>query len=81
MSNPQQPQQQPTYEQPVAPYWYQQQAASYGYQQPPQQAKSGAQYVRQQKGHSIIGLVLLDWMTLYTRTIYFAISPNHFFHA
>ena len=38
-------------------------------------------YVRQQKGHSIILLLCIDWITLYIRTIYYAASPNHFFHA
>jgi hypothetical protein len=38
-------------------------------------------YTRQQKGHSIIGLICIDWITLYSRTIYYACSPNHYFHA
>lgn len=69
MSNPQQ-----------QPY-YPPQQPQYGYQAPPQQARSGAQYVRQQTGHSLTKLILLDWITLYMRTIYYACSPNHYFHA
>lgn len=37
-------------------------------------------YVRHQTGHSLTKLLLLDWMTLYVRTVYYAISPNHYFH-
>lgn len=48
--------------------------------QPIQQARSGAQYTRSQKGHSLVGLLCFDWITLYIRTIYYAISPNHYFH-
>lgn len=45
------------------------------------QARDRAQYVRQQKGHSWVKewLVLGIW-TLWIRPIYFAVSPNHFYH-
>lgn len=37
-------------------------------------------YTRQQKGHSIIKAICLDWVTLYIRSIYWTISPNHYWH-
>lgn len=40
-----------------------------------------AQYVRQQKGHSLILHLLLGGLALYIPTIYFAVSKNHYFHA
>lgn len=43
-------------------------------------AMDGAQYVRQQTGHSLIKHLLLGWMVLYIPTIYYAFSPNHYFH-
>lgn len=39
------------------------------------------QYTRQQTGHSLTKLLMIDWLTLYIRTIYYAASPNHYFHA
>jgi hypothetical protein len=39
------------------------------------------QYTREQKGHSLIAHLLLGWVVLYIPTIYFAVSPRHFFHA
>ncbi|AKJ72300.1 hypothetical protein BH787_gp48 [Gordonia phage GMA4] len=65
------------YQQPYPPQSYAQPV----YQQPVQQAASGAQYVRQQQGHSIIKHILLGWVTMYIYTIYLAVSPNHYFHA
>jgi hypothetical protein len=44
-------------------------------------ARDKAQYVRQQTGHSITKHLLLGWMVLYIPTIYYAASPNHYFHA
>jgi hypothetical protein len=44
------------------------------------QAMDRAQYVRQQKGHSILLHLLLGWVLLYIPTVYYAISPNHYFH-
>lgn len=48
---------------------------------PVRQARDRAQYVRQQKGHSFI----LEWLvlgifTVWIRPLYFAFSPNHYFH-
>lgn len=45
------------------------------------QARDRAQYVRQQRGHSIIMHVLFGWLLLWIPTIYYAVSPNHYFHA
>jgi uncharacterized protein DUF2510 len=57
------------------------------YTQPPvfvqpnvRQARDRAQYTRGQKGHSIIRHLLFGWMVLYIPTIYYAVSPNHYFH-
>lgn len=52
----------------------------YGYLAPPQQARSGAQYVRNQKGHSLFLHLALGWMLMYLPTAYYAVSPNHYFH-
>jgi hypothetical protein len=38
-------------------------------------------YVRTQKGHSLILHLIFGWILLYIPTIYFAVSPNHYFHA
>lgn len=38
-------------------------------------------YVRQQKGHSLIKHLMLGWVALYIPTIYYMVSPNHYFHA
>ena len=38
-------------------------------------------YNRQQKGHSLTKHLLLGWMVAYIPTIYYAVSPNHYFHA
>lgn len=40
-----------------------------------------SQYVRQQKGHSLVKHLLFGWLLLYIPTIYYAVSPNHYFHA
>ncbi len=45
------------------------------------QGRDRSQYVRQQKGHSIIKHLLLGWLLLWIPTIYYAVSPNHYFHA
>ena len=37
-------------------------------------------YVREQKGHSIIKHLLFGWVAFYIPTIYYAISPNHYWH-
>ena len=38
-------------------------------------------YTRTQQGHSVLKLILTDWVTLYMRTAYYAISKNHYFYA
>lgn len=45
------------------------------------QAHDRAQYVRQQHGHSLILHIFFGGLLLYIPTIYYAISPNHYFHA
>ena len=38
-------------------------------------------YTREQKGHSLLlHLFVIGPITLYALTIYYAISPNHYFH-
>lgn len=39
-----------------------------------------AQYVRQQKGHSLLLAIFMGWTTLWILPIYWAISPNHYYH-
>jgi hypothetical protein len=43
--------------------------------------KREVSYVRQQKGHSLTKHLLLGWIVLWIPTIYYAVSPNHYFHA
>lgn len=38
------------------------------------------QYVRNQKGHSVIMAILFGWVTLYILPIYWLVSPNHYYH-
>lgn len=38
-------------------------------------------YNRQQKGHSLTKHLLLGVFVLFIPTIYYAVSPNHYFHA
>lgn len=46
------------------------------------QSRDRAQYVRQQKGHSLIlNLLLVGPLTLYITTVYYSVSPNHYWHA
>jgi len=43
------------------------------------QGRDKSQYVRQQKAHSFFKeWILLGWLTLWIRPIYFSISPNHY---
>ena len=42
--------------------------------------RDGARYVRQQQGHSIIKHLLFGGLVLWIPTIYYLISPNHYFH-
>lgn len=43
-------------------------------------ARDGANYVREQKGHSIIKHLLLGVCVLWINVIYITISPNHYWH-
>jgi hypothetical protein len=45
------------------------------------QSRDRAQYVRQQKGHSLTMHLLFGWIVLYIPTIYYSASPNHYWHA
>lgn len=48
----------------------------------PREARDGAQYVRQQKGHSLIKWIILSCFGIgIPFLIYYAVSPNHYFHA
>lgn len=38
-----------------------------------------AHYVRQQTAHSLTKHILLGWILGYIPTIYYALSPNHYF--
>lgn len=50
--------------------------------QPVKQSRDRAQYFRQQKGHSLIlNLLLIGPLTLWITTIYYTVSPNHYWHA
>lgn len=42
--------------------------------------RAGAQYVRQQKGHSIILWLFVGWVVLWIPAIYYTVSPNHYWH-
>ena len=47
----------------------------------PKEARDGAQYVRQQKGHSIVLMLILCLFGIgIPFAIYYAISPNHYYH-
>lgn len=44
-------------------------------------SRDGAQYVRQQKGHSwLLGWILLGPLTCFIVPIYWSVSPNHYWH-
>ena len=45
------------------------------------QSRDRAQYVRQQKGHSLTLHLLLGGFVLWIPAIYFTCSPNHYWHA
>lgn len=75
---------QPTYQNYYPP---QQPPASYfAYQQPPVQAPprqpliQRPQYMRRQQGHSLTKHILFGWICGYVLTIYYVVSPNHYFH-
>lgn len=90
MSYPQQPPQQPYGQQPYPPQGYPQQPVGYpqpGYQPPvyPQQplrGQDGAQYVRQQKPHSLTKHLLLCLVGIGFITIpMYSLSKNHYWTA
>lgn len=45
------------------------------------QSRDRAQYVRQQKGHSLILHLLVGMLVLWVNVIYISASPNHYWHA
>lgn len=45
------------------------------------QSRDKAQYVRQQKGHSLTLHLLLGFLVLWIPAIYISCSPNHYWHA
>lgn len=45
------------------------------------QSRDRSQYVRQQKGHSLILHLLFGGFVLWIPAIYFTTSPNHYWHA
>lgn len=50
-------------------------------QKPVKQARDKAQYVRQQRGHSlIVQFCLVGVFTLWIVPLYYAFSPNHYYH-
>lgn len=52
-------------------------------QQPNNEVRQGrdkAVYTRQQKGHSLTKHLLLGVFVLWIPTIYYSISPNHYWH-
>ena len=44
-------------------------------------ARDKAVYTRQQTGHSLTKHLLLGIFVLFIPTVYYAVSPNHYFHA
>ena len=65
----------PAVQQPIPPIIIQQM------QEPIRTSRDRAQYVRQQKGHSLILHLLLGVFVLWIPAIYFTVSPNHYWHA
>lgn len=45
------------------------------------QARDRAQYVRNQKGHSLILNLFLGTFVCWINVIYISVSPNHYWHA
>lgn len=43
--------------------------------------RDGVQYVRQQKGHSLILWLIFGCAVLWLPAIYYTLSPNHYWHA
>ncbi len=48
---------------------------------PGRQARDRAQYVRQQKGHSLTLHLIFGALVLWIPAIYISCSPNHYWHA
>lgn len=44
------------------------------------QGRDKAQYVRQQKGHSLILWIIFGGFLLWIPAIYYTASPNHYWH-
>lgn len=49
-------------------------------QKPNLKGNDGAQYVRQQKGHSVLLAIFFGWVTLYILPIYWTVSKDHYWH-
>jgi hypothetical protein len=45
------------------------------------QSRDKAQYVRQQKGHSLTWNLILGFPILWLNVLYYSLSPNHYWHA
>lgn len=45
------------------------------------QSRDRAQYVRQQKGHSLILHLIFGGFILWANVLYISVSPNHYWHA
>lgn len=45
------------------------------------QSRDKAQYVRQQKGHSLTMHLVFGIFVLWIPAIYYSFSPNHYWHA
>jgi len=45
------------------------------------QSRDRAQYVRQQKGHSLTWHLILGVVVLWVNVLYISVSPNHYWHA
>jgi len=43
-------------------------------------ARDGANYVRNQQGHSIVKHLILGAFVLWINILYITISPNHYWH-
>lgn len=53
-----------------------------GEDKPSPKGRDGAQYIRQQKGHSLVKHILLCFVVVGFFTIpYYTISKNHYWHA
>jgi hypothetical protein len=50
-------------------------------EKPVKQSRDRAQYVRQQKGHSLMLHILFGALVLWIPAIYYSCSPNHYWHA